>query len=200
MITIGITGGIGSGKSLVCSYLKEKYGACVLMADDIGHEVMEPGGCAYDAVLRLFGKEYVKEDRTFDRKKIGDQVFKQPELLEQLNGIIHPAVHQTILERAKEAEKNGCAVCVVEAALLIEADYRDICQEYWYVHVPEEIRKERLLASRDITPEKIDDIIRRQLPEEKFRSACEFILENGADFEKTMTLADERIAQLKEKT
>lgn len=200
MITIGITGGIGSGKSMVCGYLKDKYNACVLMADDIGHEVMEPGGCAYDAVKELFGEDYILPDGFFDRKKIGDLVFCKPELLEKLNAIIHPAVHQTILDRAKEAQRNGCELCVVEAALLIEADYRDICSEYWYVHVPKEIRTERLLASRDITTEKIDDIISRQLPEEEFQKACEFQLENGSDFSVTAALADARIEQLRSRS
>lgn len=198
MITIGITGGIGSGKSEVCRYLQKKYNACILMADDIGHEVMEPGGCAYDAVKELFGEEYIRPDGYFDRKKIGDRVFREPDLLQKLNEIIHPAVHQTILDRAQEAEKNGCELCVVEAALLIEADYRDICAEYWYVHVPREIRMQRLLASRDITTEKIDNIIGKQLPEEDFRKACEFELENGSDFAVTQQLVDARIEQLRE--
>lgn len=196
MITIGITGGIGSGKSEVCRYLEKTYDACILMADDIGHEVMEPHGCAYEDVKKLFGEEYVREDGTFDRKKIGDLVFVRPDLLSKLNGIIHPAVHQTIADRARQAEENRKSVCVIEAALLIEADYRDLCREYWYVHTSKEVRIHRLLASRDITPEKIDSIMNAQQSDDTFRTACEFVLENNDDFSKTAAAIDRRIAYL----
>jgi len=197
MIIIGITGGIGSGKSLVCEYLEKEYDACVLMADDVGHEVMAPDGCAYPALKELLGEQYVKEDGTFDRKKIGDRAFKEPELLQKMNAIIHPAVHETIAERLSKAEKEGCQIGVIEAALLIEADYRDLCTEYWYVHTDALIRRKRLLASRDLTTEKIEDIMSRQLDDDTFRKECEFELENGDDFEQTKMRIDERIKTLR---
>ncbi len=197
MIIIGITGGIGSGKSCVCNYLEKEHEACVLMADDIGHEVMAPEGCAYHALVELLGTEYVREDGTFDRKKIGDRAFKEPELLQKMNAIIHPAVHRTILERLADAEEEGKDIGVIEAALLIEADYRDVCTEYWYVHTDAGIRRKRLLLSRDLTSEKIDDIMSRQLAEEEFRKECDFELENGDDFEETRKQIDDRIRYLR---
>lgn len=197
MITIGITGGIGSGKSEICAFLEKQYDALILKADDIGHDVMDPGGCAYQPVIELFGESVVCPDGHLDRKKIGDLVFDQPDLLQKLNRIVHPAVHETITTAVHKAQTAGRALCVIEAALLIEADYRDVCMEYWYVHVPYETRVKRLLASRDITPEKIESIKNRQLTEESFRKACEFELENGNDFEKTKSAAMSRIEYLR---
>lgn len=197
MIVIGMTGGIGSGKSSVCDYLKTKYGAFIQMADDIGHQVMAPGGCAYEPLKELLGDGYFLPDMTFDRKKIGDRAFKEPELLEKMNKIIHPAVHQTIIDGVLNAKKEGVEIAVIEAALLIEANYRDVCDEYWFVYTNKESRYKRLLSSRDITAEKIEDVMSRQLSEEYFRKECEYTLDNSYDFDNTARQIDERIEFLR---
>ena len=93
MITIGITGGVGAGKSTVLDFLEEKYQAYVMKADEIGHLVMEPGQSCYEPVIALFGRQIIKNDKTIDRRQVSDVVFSHPELLEKLNQIIHP-VHQ----------------------------------------------------------------------------------------------------------
>ena len=92
MITIGITGGVGAGKSTVLDFLEEKYQAYVMKADEIGHLVMEPGQSCYEPVIALFGRQIIKNDKTIDRRQVSDVVFSHPELLEKLNQIIHPAV------------------------------------------------------------------------------------------------------------
>lgn len=198
MIVIGITGGIGCGKSRVCNYLKEKYGAEVLTADTIAHEVIAPDGEAYEEYLGLFGEECLLPDGTFDRKKIGDLAFSDPGMIRRMNSIIHPAVKRTIIKRIGEAEENGKDLCVIEAALLIEAGYRDLCREYWYVYADLPTRVSRLLESRDITEEKIDSIVSRQQAEEVFRSECEFTIDNSQDFTKTAETIDQRIKKLRE--
>ncbi len=198
MIVIGITGGIGCGKSRVCRYLKDKYGAEILTADTIAHEVIEPDGEAYEAYYNLFGEECLLPDGTFDRKKIGDRAFKDPELIRTMNSIIHPAVEKTIIKRIRQAEMEGKDVCVIEAALLIEAGYRDICREYWYIYADLPTRVSRLLESRDITEEKIESIVQRQLAEEVFRRECEFTVDNSGDFADTAKAIDTRITRLRE--
>ena len=107
MITIGITGSVGAGKSTVLSYLADRFDAYVIQADQVGHLVMEPGEECYTPVVQLFGKQVIKEDKTIDRRRVSDVVFSQPELLLKLNGIIHPAVKRYILRRL-EAEKEMC--------------------------------------------------------------------------------------------
>ena len=105
MKIIGITGGVGAGKSTVLAYLEEKYNAFVIQADEVGHIVMEPGQECYEQVIRLFGKDVIKKDKTIDRKRVSDVVFGQPDLLERLNRIIHPAVKRYILRSLEEQKE-----------------------------------------------------------------------------------------------
>ena len=98
MKTIGITGGVGAGKSTVLAYLEKKYNAFVIQADEVGHIVMAPGQECYQPVIDLFGKDVIKNDKTIDRKRVSDVVFEQPDFLSRLNGIIHPAVKRYILK------------------------------------------------------------------------------------------------------
>ena len=102
MRTIGITGGVGAGKSTVLAFLEKKYDAYVIQADEVGHLVMEPGEECYEPVIRLFGKDVIKNDKTIDRKRVSDVVFEQPDFLSRLNGIIHPAVKRYILKSLEE--------------------------------------------------------------------------------------------------
>ena len=114
MITIGITGGVGAGKSTVLDFLEEKYQAYVMKADEIGHLVMEPGQSCYEPVIALFGRQIIKNDKTIDRRQVSDVVFSHPELLEKLNQIIHPAVKQYIREQLAVKRQQGQKICVPE--------------------------------------------------------------------------------------
>lgn len=161
MITIGITGGVGAGKSTVLDFLEERYQAYVMKADEIGHLVMEPGQACYEPVTALFGKQVIKEDKTIDRRQVSDVVFSHPEMLEKLNQIIHPAVKQYIREQLLLKKQQGQKVCVVEAALLLEDHYQEFCDTIWYIHTDEEIRIQRLMENRGYTREKSVSIIAR---------------------------------------
>ncbi len=185
MKTIGITGGVGAGKSTVLSFLEEKYGAFVLQADLIGHKVMEPGERCYESVVALFGKNVLKEDKTIDRRKVSDVVFSHEDFLQKLNHIIHPAVKEYILEQLAEKRKEGQSLCVVEAALLLEENYQAFCDQVWYVHTDKEIRMERLEKSRGYTREKAQSIIHSQATEEYFRRHADYIIENNGDLGRT---------------
>lgn len=196
MHVIGITGGVGAGKSTVLSYLERAYGARILQADRIGHQVMEPGNRCYRQVLDLFGNNVTNADLSIDRKKISDIVFTQKEKLDRLNAIIHPAVRACILEEIDAAKKAGCFLTVVEAALLLEARYEEFCQEVWYIHTDEALRIQRLMESRGYTKEKSESIIRRQASEEFFRAHTDVTIENNGNPEETFRRIDERIKRL----
>ena len=120
MRVIGVTGGVGAGKSTVLGILEEDFQAYVIQADQLGHILMEPGEECYDAVIALFGKEIIKKDKTIDRRRISDVVFTDKDMLLKLNGIIHPAVKQRILRLLGEQKEAGRGICVVEAALFLE--------------------------------------------------------------------------------
>lgn len=112
MITIGITGGVGAGKSTVLDFLEQEYQAYVMKADEIGHLVMEPGQSCYEPVIALFGKQVIKNDKTIDRRLVSDVVFSHPDMLEKLNHIIHPAVKEYIRRqlalKKEEGQENLC--------------------------------------------------------------------------------------------
>lgn len=185
MRKIGITGGIGSGKSRVLDFLNEAYGAVICQADLVAHQVQLPGEECYQKVVDTFGKEILNPDGTIDRKILGKIVFDDPEKLEKLNAIVHPAVNDRIREEMKKAQKDGKANFVLEAALLTEPVYRKMLDEIWYIHVPQKIRMERLRISRGYTDEKMYAVFANQPSEETFTEAADLVIENGGDFEET---------------
>ena len=185
MITIGITGGVGAGKSTVLDFLEEKYQAYVMKADEIGHLVMEPGQSCYEPVIALFGKQVIKNDKTIDRRLVSDVVFSHPDMLEKLNHIIHPAVKEYIRRQLALKKEEGQRICVVEAALLLEDHYEEFCDTVWYIRTDSEIRIRRLMESRGYTREKSMSIIASQAPEEFFRTHTDYVVTNNTDLEDT---------------
>ena len=185
MITIGITGGVGAGKSTVLDFLEQEYQAYVMKADEIGHLVMEPGQSCYEPVIALFGKQVIKNDKTIDRRLVSDVVFSHPDMLEKLNHIIHPAVKEYIRRQLALKKEEGQRICVVEAALLLEDHYEEFCDTVWYIHTDSEIRIRRLMESRGYTREKSMSIIASQAPEEFFREHTDYVVTNNADLEDT---------------
>ena len=195
MRIIGVTGGVGAGKSTVLGFLQEKYDAFVIQADEVGHLVMEPGQECYEPVIHLFGKDVIKNDKTIDRKRVSDVVFGHPDMLARLNGIIHPAVKRFILKTLEEQRKQGRALCVVEAALFLEEHYEEFCDEVWYVHTDREIRIQRLMENRGYTREKSIGIIENQATEEYFRAHTDRTIENNGNLEMTFRQIEEGVSQ-----
>ena len=196
MKIIGITGGVGAGKSTVLDHLEKQYNACVLQADKIGHLVMEPGGICYGQVIALFGKQIIKNDKTIDRKMVSDVVFAHEEMRQKLDDIIHPAVKSYILDKIEEQKKAGCTLMIVEAALLLEDHYDAFCDKVWYIHRDQEIRIERLMSSRGYTREKAENIIARQATEGFFREHADYIIQNNGDLDETWRQIEEGIRAL----
>ncbi len=144
---VGLTGNIATGKSVVGRMLEE-LGAAVIDADRVAHEVMEPGGPAFDAVLEAFGPEIIAADGTIDRRKLGDVVFRDAAALARLEAAVHPAVISEVAERIAAAEAR---VVVVEAIKLIEAGMHRAYDCLWVVTAPRETQIERLVQRRGLT-------------------------------------------------
>lgn len=193
MKIIGVTGGVGAGKSTVLNYLEKRYGAKLILADLVGHEVMEPGHEAYEQVVKAFGQEIVSEDNTIDRKTLGAIVFADEKKRMILNRIIHPAVRQEILRRLEEAKLSHMLYVVVEAALFLEENYDAFCDETWYIYTDEKIRRQRLKESRGYSDERIDQIFRSQKTHEEFQKRCLFMIDNNGSEEETFRQIDRRM-------
>ena len=183
---IGITGGVGAGKSFVLSCLAESCNCRIVLADDVGNEVKMPGQPCYDRIVELLGKEVLAEDGHINRQKMAAMIFSDEKLLKKVNEIIHPAVKAYILKEVKkEREAGEKDYFFLEAALLIEDGYDKLLDEMWYVHADREVRRARLKASRGYSDEKIDNIFASQLTEEVFRSYASVVIENNGEQEET---------------
>lgn len=185
MKTIGITGGVGAGKSTVLGFLKKEYQASVCEADKVAHQLQEPGEDCYRTIIEKFGCGILHADGTIDRKKLGGIVFADEQKLQRLNQIVHPQVKEYIRKRKESEKEAGTKIFVIEAALLIEDHYEEICDELWYIHTPDEVRRKRLKESRGYTDARIDGIMKNQKSEEQFFRACQVVIENGEDFDET---------------
>ena len=148
MKVIGVTGGVGAGKSEVLGYIAGNWNATVVEADEVGYLVMRPGKACYSAIVDLFGAGILKEDETLDREQIAKIVFEDKEMLAKMNAIVHPAVKEYIRKAIKREEENETDIFIVEAALRIEDKYDEICDELWYIYADEETRMERLKQNR----------------------------------------------------
>lgn len=181
---IGITGGVGSGKSVVMDLLEKEFGAAVILADLVAHDLMEPGAISYRQIVNEFGTEILNKDGQIDRPSLSRIVFGQPEKLQILNAITHPNVKQEIMSRITQFRKEGKVPFIaVEAALLIEEGYDDLLDALWYVYVDEEIRIQRLKEGRGYSEEKSRSIMQQQLKEETFRNRCSCVIDNNGDVE-----------------
>lgn len=218
MKVLGITGGVGAGKSTILTYLQKRYGACVILADEVGHMVQEPGESCYQKIVEQFGAQILCEEtlkldhtdqremeeragakiqRPIDRQKLGALVYTDRKALEKLNQLVHPAVKAFIVAKIEcERQKKEVPFVVVEAALLLEDGYDQICDEIWYVYADEAVRSLRLSKSRGYSAEKTENIMRNQMKDTEFRRRCDFVIDNSGDFvENTYEQIDEGLVR-----
>ncbi len=178
MLTIGLTGGIGTGKSTVAKTLNE-LGARVLDADKIGHEIYLPGGPAYDNVVAAFGKRILAPDGTIDRKLLGPIVFADPAALKRLNAIVHPRMFARMREMVGDIRSGGeRAPIVIEAAILIEANWMPLFDEIWLVVASRDNVVRRIERDRGLKPEQTEARIRAQLPDDERRRYAALVIDN----------------------
>ena len=179
MRVLGITGGVGCGKSTVLGYLKERYGAYLIECDRIARELQETDEACRRSMTRLFGHGIVNEDGTIDRQEIARMAFADRSLLDKLNGIVHPAVKKRVRELIEEQGESR--LIVIEAALLLDDHYDEICDEIWYIYADEDTRRRRLKSSRGYTDERITQMFLSQRTDESFRALTQVTIDNSSD-------------------
>lgn len=184
MKVIGLTGGIGSGKTTVARMMEEQFDAYVIITDNVAKNFMEKGNISYMLTVEYFSDKILSADGNIDRKKLGDIVFNDSDKLKKLNSFSHPYVREYVLDKIKECRDSGIySYLIVETALLLEAGYREFCDEVWYVHVDESIRRKRLKNDRGYSDKKIDEILNNQLSDENFMKICDIVIDNSSDME-----------------
>lgn len=190
MKLIGLTGGVGSGKSTVAAMLRELE-AAVVDADEASHAVYEPGTPGFAAVVREFGDDYVRDGR-IDRKHLGELVFKDADARRRLNAIVHPLVRDWMAARTVEAAGRGAEVVVQDVPLLFENGLGDLFASVVLVYVPEDVQVERLVNGRGFTPERAREVIAAQMPIEEKRRLAQHVIDNRGTLEETR----EQVAKL----
>jgi dephospho-CoA kinase len=197
MLTIGITGGVGCGKTKILDYISENYNCRIITADEVANRLKEPGEACYEPIIKLLGKKILRKDGFIDKKKMAEEIFANDDLLDIVNSIIHPAVKDYILN-AKESEKKAGTYdyLFIEAALLIECGYNEHVDQMWYIYTDESIRIKRLKSSRGYSEEKIKNIMDAQLNEEQFRAGSDFCIDNSGTLEETYMQIKKKMKEL----
>lgn len=196
MHVIGITGGVGAGKTKILTYLSEHYSCRIILADEVANQLKEPGQKCYEEIVTLLGTQILKPDGTIDRLKMAERIFSDRELLQHVNEIIHPAVKEYILQAIEEERhRDKIDFLFLEAALLIEEGYESIVDELWYIYADEAVRAERLKANRQYSDEKIQKILRSQLSDAEYRAHCSTVIDNGVALEETYRQIEEKMGE-----
>lgn len=183
MKLIGLTGGVGSGKSTVADMLRE-LGAEIVDADEATHAVYEPGSPGFDAVVRGFGQGVVSGGR-IDRTRLGELVFRNADARHQLNAIVHPLVRNWMAQKTAEAAERGADVVVQDVPLLFENGLERLFSTVVLAYVPEHVQIERLVSGRGLTPERARAIIAAQMPIEDKRARAHHVIDNSGTREDT---------------
>ena len=190
MKVIGLTGGIGSGKSTVSQFLTE-LGAVIIDADKVGHEAFKPDTGAWYEVVAAFGKQILKPDGDIDREKLGELVFGNSDSLARLNWIMHPRIHDIVKAQLESYRRRGIGVVVIEAPLLIEAGWTSLVDEVWVTVAPEATVLRRLQGRTGLSKPKALARIHSQLsPAERVRHT-DVIIDTDCDLDKLKTRVGE---------
>jgi len=191
---IGLTGGVGSGKSTVAEILRE-LGATVIDADEAAHAVYEPGTPGFDAVVREFGSGFVREG-VIDRRLLGGLVFADEEARQRLNAIVHPLVRDWIAHRTLEAFDRGAEIVVQDVPLLYESGLEGLFSSVVLVWTPPELQLERLVRGRGVPAERARAMIAAQMPIDEKRMRSHHVIDNSGTVDETRRQVEEMWAQM----
>ncbi len=197
MKIIGITGGVGSGKSVVLSALSERYNAYIIEADKLAHELMQPDMPIFNKIVAEFGTDILAQDGTIDRKRLGEIVFSDKTRLEALNNISHPTVKEEILRQIEDKKaENDTELFVIEAALLIQDGYKSICDEIWYIYAEKDTRVKRIMESRGYSYEKCAGMLKSQPADDYYIDNSERVIDNNGNTDELYAKLDAIIVEL----
>lgn len=180
MVVIGLTGGIGTGKSEVARVLQE-LGATLIDLDKLGHETYRPHTQCWRELVAAFGEDILQPSGEIDRKKLGAIVFNNPQALAKLNAIVHPQMRRMLEERIKELQSQGIRHIVVEGAIIIETGWAALTDEVWMTAAPEEMVVQRVQARNNLPAESILARIRSQMPQEERIKHAQVVIWNDGD-------------------
>lgn len=178
-MVLGITGGVGCGKSTVLRLLAAKYQAKILMADEIGHQVMEPEREAWKEIREKFGEEVFTGEGKIDRDRLAAVIYRDDGKRNLLNSIVHPHVMRDIKKKIEEWREEP--LIVLETAILFETGCDILCDQIWWVDTDRETRIWRLMETRGYSRQKLESIMKKQLGETEWAKRCDHRIDNNGD-------------------
>ena len=190
MKVIGLTGGIGSGKSTVSQFLEE-LGAFIIDADKVGHEAFKPDTELWREVVAAFGRQILKPGGEIDRNKLAEMVFGNPELLSRLNQIMHPRMYALVKAQLEEYRRQGVRVVVLEAPLLLEAGWTSLVDEVWVTVASESTVLRRLQEQIGLSKQQSLARIRSQLSSEERIKQADVVIDTDCSLDEVKTKVNE---------
>ena len=179
---IGLTGGIGSGKSTVSQFLAD-LGAVIIDADKLGHEAYRPNTDTWRELVKTFGNRILAANNTIDRKKLGVIVFSNPEELKRLNAIVHPHMFEMAKQRIEDCRRKGAKVVILDAPILFETNWAPLVDEIWVVVSNETNVIKRAVARTGLPEEQIRSRIRSQMSNEERIKRAQVVIPNDGTVE-----------------
>ena len=174
---IGVTGGVGTGKSYVSGYICGRFDGTLISADEIAKESYEKGGECYNAMIEAFGEDILDRNKEIDRPYLARLVFSDALLRNRLNSIIHPYVYKRVQDKITLTS----GLIVFEAALPQEAHMQELCDEVWFVWASRDTRIERLLNNRGYNRDRCEKMLASQLTDGEYRSLSNVVIKNDGD-------------------
>jgi dephospho-CoA kinase len=199
MVVVGLTGGIATGKSTIAAMLAAR-GAAVVDADRIAHALQEPGQACYQRIVETFGNAILDPQGQIDRRRLGARVFADPDARRRLESILHPAIREACQREIRTAEASGHAVCVVNAALILETGQQERYDALVVVTAPREVQIARLVRNRKLTEAEAQQRLQSQWSTEAKAALADFILDHGGDLATTEAQVDRVYTALKSGT
>ena len=190
-MVIGLTGGVGAGKSTIIRWLADK-GAKLLILDDIAKEMMVPGTPLMERLLRILPPNVLREDGSIDREAMAAVFFRDSGLRDAVNAEVKSSVYSYVKDRIEE---DPDALYVIESAILRSSGFDDLCNEVWFVDCPEALRRERLKRSRGYSDERIDNVFAAQRADTDMKNMADFIIHNENAFSDTEKQLSARIGR-----
>ncbi len=186
MLVIGLTGGVGAGKSTVMQLLQEQYEAYIIEADAVGRQLMKKGGITYQKILEAFGTEILDETGEIHRGRLASVAFAAEEATLRLNACTHPYIKEAIACEICQVRQSGkYKLLVLEAAILAQGGLTELCDIIWYVFVPWEIRRQRIMESRGYSAERAGDMMMRQPADAEYLALADSVIYNYGSMEET---------------
>jgi len=194
MRIIGLTGGIGSGKTTVSEYLSNK-GFPVIDADKVSREIVEPGMKATKAIELEFGIDMINLDGSLNRKKLGNAVFSDREMLYRLNRITHIEILDKIKMKIMELKNNNATLVFIDAPLLFETGFDSLVDETWVIDAPESLRIERVNSRDSMSVENIKSRIKNQMEQHLKNKKATVVIDNSLGMEELYKNIDQLIKE-----